>query len=207
MPKKDPAQTSLFPEQLFEYHVLISPTDEVIEHVDMLKARLNDIIDIGAFNIKSIAHISLFKYEAYQSVNVKEVFTKGAALSEIMPFLIKIEGCKVFSAGDSRSLVLEIINPQPIDYLAALLNPAKKRKPKKPVKQTSILDKPVKKPATIHPHITIARNIAAEELALVTDLSAFDYKAEFLCDRITILKRPAGTTRHFSPGGYIKLGK
>ena len=208
MPKKNPDQFSLFPETLYEYHILLSPSDAIKEDVDNLKQQLHELIGIAPRDLQSIAHITLFKTEGYDSMNFPVVIKK--ALANERKFTVKITGYGVFNHGNERTLYLKVDNPDPIDDLVAIIKkPNKKRAPKARYRQTSIIDKPdAKKPrmASINPHITIARNILASDLERIEDFTPFEYTNEWVCDRITIRRRIAGTDKLFTPAGEVKLG-
>ncbi|KOS06786.1 hypothetical protein AM493_12705 [Flavobacterium akiainvivens] len=206
MPKKNPNQISLFPEAVYEYFVLLSPSDAVIADVDNMKQQLHEMIGLDSGNLNSVAHISLYKQEGLDAAVVKSAARR--ALSGQKKFPVKIAGHDFFKSGEKRTLYLKIENPEPIDAIYNLLCP-----PKKPAKQInrqiSILDRPGKKlppPRTINPHITIARNIAVEDFERIEDFTPFDYQNEWLCEKVTILRRPVGTDKHFSPVTEIKLG-
>jgi 2'-5' RNA ligase len=206
MPKKNPNQISLFPEAVYEYFVLLSPSDAVIADVDNMKQQLHEMIGLDSGNLNSVAHISLYKQQGMDAAVVKSAAKK--ALSGQKKFPVKISGYDFFKSGEKRTLYLKIENPEPIDAIYNLLCP-----PKKPAKQInrqiSILDRPGKKlpPAkTINPHITIARNIDVSDFERIEDFTPFDYQNEWLCEKVTILRRPAGTDKHFSPVAEIKLG-
>ena len=143
MPKKDPGQFTLFPETLYEYHILLSPGGSVIEDVDNLKQQLDSMIGLAPHNLSSIAHITLHNFVAYESVNVKDDVKK--AVAGLKSFTIKLAGHAHFEQGRERTLYLKIDNPQPIDALAErIISPKKARK--EAVRQTSILDNPRSKP-------------------------------------------------------------
>jgi 2'-5' RNA ligase len=208
MAKKDTSQMSLFPETLYEYHILLSPSDAIKEDVDNLKQQLHELIGIAPRDLQSIAHITLLKTEGYESMNFAAVIKK--ALGDQKKFNVKITGHDVFKQGSEFTLYLKVDNPDPINDLVEIIKkPAKKRAPKVLYRQTSIIDKPVRKPkraSDIIPHITIARNIAIADFERIEDFTPFEYENEWVCDRITIRRRIAGTDKHFSPAGEIKLG-
>lgn len=208
MAKKDTSQISLFPETLYEYHILLSPSDAIKEDVDGLKQQLHELIGIAPSDLQSIAHITLLKTEGYDSMNFPAVIKK--ALSDQRKFTVKVTGYDTFMHGSERTFYLKIENPDPINDLVEIIKkPTKKRAPKVLNRQISIVDKPVRKPkrtSDIIPHITIARNIAAADLERIEDFTPFDYQNEWVCDRITIRRRIAGTDKHFSPAGEVKLG-
>lgn len=206
MPKKDPNQISLFPEAVYEYFVLLSPSDAIIADVDNMKQQLHEMIGLNVANLNSVAHISLYKQQDLDAAVVKAAAKK--ALSGQKKFEVKVSGYDVFKSGEKRTLYLKVENPEPIDAVYNLLCP-----PKKPAKQInrqiSILDRPGKKlPAakSINPHITIARNIDVADFDRIEDFSPFEYQNEWLCEKVTILRRLAGTDKHFSPVAEIKLG-
>ena len=207
MAKKDTSQISLFPETLYEYHILLSPTDAIKEDVDNLKQQLHELIGIADRDRKSIAHITLLKTEGYESMNLPVVMKK--ALNDQRKFTVKITGHDCFTNGNERTLYLKVENPDPINDLVAIIKkPSKKRAPKVINRQTSIVDKPVRKPkrtSDIIPHITIARNIIATDLERIEDFTPFEYQNEWVCDRITIRRRIAGTDKLFTPAGEVKL--
>jgi len=203
MAKKNNAQLTLFNENVYEYFVLLSPCDAVKEAVDGLKEQLHALIGLEDYNRKSVAHVSLFKMRATADNQVLKLVKKVAASQE--PFTIKLDGHEVLKHGGvSRTLCLKIENPNPISNLVELLDP--KPIAKKSYRQTSILDKAPRAKKVIHPHVTIARTIATADFDRIEDFTAFDYHNEWLCDRITILKRLEGSTGHFSPVKEVVLG-
>jgi 2'-5' RNA ligase len=205
MAKKNTAQLTLFPETLYEYHVLLSPGDAIIDDVDALKQQLHEMITLQDYNLHALAHVTLMKLEGYDSMNLAAQIK--AAVAGVKRFTVKLNGYDYFKNGNERTLYLKIEDPAPIDNLAALIKPGSRRKPKKVIRQISILDKPGQKPKapTISPHVTIARNIAEADYERITDFTPFDYQGEWLCERIMIRRRVAGSTKGFSPYGVVKL--
>ncbi|ALM49456.1 hypothetical protein AMR72_11430 [Flavobacterium psychrophilum] len=203
MAKKNNAQLTLFNENVYEYFVLLSPSDAIKEAVDGLKEQLHTLIGLEDYNRKSVAHVSLFKMRATADNQVLKLVKKVASSQE--PFTIKLDGHEVLKHGGvSRTLCLKIENPDPVNNLVELLDP--KPIAKKSYRQTSILDKAPRAKKVIHPHVTIARTIATADFERIEDLTAFDYHDEWLCDRITILKRLESSTGHFSPVKDVMLG-
>ena len=197
-------QISLFPETLYEYHILLSPSDAIKDDVDNLKQALHEQIGIADRDRTSIAHISLMKMEAFESTSVKDIVKK--ALAGEPRLTIKINGHDHFKNGNERTLYLKLDEPENIDRLAvAIKNPSKKKAPKPKYRQTSIVDKPERKPKlSMTPHITIARNITEADFDKI-DFTAFEYQNEWVCDRVIIRRRLAGTDKLFSPAGEVKL--
>jgi len=203
MAKKNNAQLTLFNENVYEYFVLLSPSDPIKEAVDGLKEQLHALIGLEDYNRKSVAHVSLFKTKATADSQVLKTVKKAAAATE--PFTITLAGHEVLKHGGvSRTLCLKIEDPEPINNLMALLDP--KPIAKKSYRQTSILDKAPRAKKVIHPHVTIARNIATTDFDRIEDFTPFDYNDEWLCDSITILRRLEGSTGIFSPVKEVKLG-
>ena len=203
MAKKNNAQLTLFNENVYEYFVLLSPSDPIKEAVDGLKDQLHALIGLEDYNRRSVAHVSLFKQRATSDSQVLKLVKKVAASLE--PFTIKLAGHEVLKHGGvSRTLCLKIEDPEPINNLMALLDP--KPIAKKSYRQTSILDKAPRAKKVIHPHVTIARNIATADFDRIEDFTPFDYNEEWLCDRITILRRLEGSTGIFSPVKEVMLG-
>lgn len=203
MAKKNTTQLTLFQENVYEYFVLLSPNEAIKEAVDGLKDQLHAMIGLEDFNRKSIAHVSLFKTRAIADTQVLKLIKKAAASQQ--PFTIKLDGHEVLKHGNvSRTLCLKIEDPEPINNLMALLDP--KPEAKKSYRQTSILDKPQRAKKVIHPHVTVARNISTSDFDRIEDLTPFDYQAEWLCDRITVLRRLDGSTGIFSPVKEVMLG-
>lgn len=199
------AQISLFPETLYEYHILLSPSDAIKDDVDALKQALHEAIGIADRDRTSIAHITLLKTEAFESTSMKDVVRK--ALSGESKFTIKVDGHADFKNGKEHTLYLKLENPEAVDHLAvAIKNPTKKKAAKPKYRQTSIVDKPERKAKlSMTPHITIARNISEEDFTKI-DFTAFEYQNEWVCDRVIIRRRLAGTDKLFSPAGEVKLG-
>jgi 2'-5' RNA ligase len=203
MAKKNTAQLRLFEQTMYEYFVLLSPSDTIKQDVDSMKQALHDQIGLEAFNLNSVAHLSLYKTEAPDDSSVVRFIKKVAGLHH--PFTISLNGYDILKHGNvSRTICLKVTDPKPINRLMASLNPPVESK--RTYRQTSILDKPKKAKPVIHPHVTIARKIPIQDFNRINEFSLFDYQGEWLCDNITILRRPAGSTGHFSPCRVIPLG-
>lgn len=205
MAKKNPDQISLFPETVYEYFILLSPSDAIKQDVDNLKQKLHEMIGLDSINTNSIAHLSLFKRAGIDATDIIKGYKK--ALSGQKKFPIKLSGHGIFTHANTKTLYVKVEEPEPIDSIYNLLNPPK-RAPKKIERQISILDKPgykPKSPKSINPHITIARNIPIADFERIPDLTIFDYHNEWICECITILRRPFGSDKYFSPVAEIKL--
>lgn len=178
MPKKNPAQISLFPEPQYHYHILLSPPETINADVQKMKKTLDAIVGIPAYNFTP-AHITLHDMEAPESVDMKGLLK--TALAGQRKFTVKINGLYKWE----KILALKIENLDRIAELAAIVK-APHKGPVKTERQISILDKPKRKPS-FTPHITIARGLKEGALDNIEDFSAFEYASEWECDRITVL--------------------
>ncbi len=194
MPKKNPAQISLFPEPQYHYHILLSPPEAIDADVQGMTKTLDGMIGIPAYNFTK-AHLTLHDMEAPESVNIKDLLK--TALAGQRRFTVKISGYDNWN----HALVLKIENPEPVAALADIVK-APHKAPLKTERQTSILDKPKRTRLSITPHITIARGLTEAALDTIGDFSAFDYTNEWVCDRVTIL-----SLRKDSTGKYLKYAE
>lgn len=165
-------QPTLFPlTELQDYFVLISPTDEVKKETKKLKNKLYKIIGRTTENEYSVAHISLFKAKFERDNHLLEKLKK--ALADLKPFAVSTNEAEVFSHGATKKTVyLKIENPKPIQALFESIGEEFKFKKE------------------IVPHLTIEQNLPIADFEKIeNDLNAFNYKSEWICDRITVLKR------------------
>ncbi|HEY9260360.1 2'-5' RNA ligase family protein [Chitinophaga sp.] len=161
------------------YFIILSPIERVKEVVRAAKETLSNQISLSVSNLRSIAHISLLKFTAPDDDERvgKQIKTM---LSSFPAFDIVLGGSAIFKHGEqSKSLVLKIDNPGPIQQLHMLL-------------LTTFGLRSSKK---ITPHVTIARTIQNEDFAKI-DLSAFNYRDAFPCQEITVLKKAAGDRQY-----------
>ncbi|OYQ43504.1 hypothetical protein CHU92_03325 [Flavobacterium cyanobacteriorum] len=197
MPKKNPSQFSLFPEPQYSYHILLSPPGPVKADVAGMKETLDAMIGIGIHNFTP-AHITLHTLEAAETVNIKDILK--TALAGQRKFTVKMGGCEAWN----HALVLKVANPEPVAALAAIVK-APHKAPVKVERQTSLLDRPKRPKAIITPHITIARGLAEDDLNRIEDFAPFDYRNEWLCDRVTIVRRKSDSNGRFVKYAEIKL--
>ena len=176
MQRRNPFQLSLFNYSYCEYFVLLSPDQPTSLTVSQMKVHLSRIIRIPAFNLQSLAHISLMKFIGdSDSTAINRV---KASISHLQQFLIQLNGAFVYKHGSNlRSLVLRPVNAAPIQALHSTLSREFKGKKK------------------IDPHITIARNVAAQELDKI-DVSEFDCFNAFTCNQVIILKKTANAASY-----------
>lgn len=156
-----------------EYFLLISPPPALIEKVRAMKKKLHKVVPIGEDNLHAIAHISLLKLPMREN---DELVTGKVrrALTNLRSFTIRLNGAEAFTHGRaSRSLVLRISNPEPVNILHAWISSEFGNR------------------KGITPHLTIAKKIPAKNFAKVPvqDFNRYD---SFLCDSVTVLKKTGG---------------
>ncbi|CAL1520690.1 2'-5' RNA ligase family protein [Chitinophaga sp. MM2321] len=165
-----------------EYFILISPGKFIIEKVKQLKKILHEKIRLSQTNRRSVAHISLFKF-IYKDDDLSVINRVTRAVTQQHPFMVKLNGAGMYRHGNvTKTLILKLGNPYPVKVLQQLISREFNKRKK------------------IDPHITIARSVLNEAFDKIT-VSEFDYYDEFLCDRITILKKP------IAGGSYISLAE
>lgn len=163
-----------------DYFVLISPPPAIIRQIAAMKKTLHKTVPIGDQNLHSIAHISLFRMLVPENDDL--VLQKVRhALAHLYCFTITFNGAELFVHGSTKkSLVIKIENPEPIRMIHAFIT-REFRTPKK-----------------ITPHLTIARNIPVRYADKINPEDFYFY-GEFLCDRITILKKGSENTKFEIP--------
>lgn len=156
--------------ELQDYFVLISPSEEVKNETKKLKNKLYKIIGRKTENEYSIAHISLFKTQYEMDNHLLEKLRKS--LADVKPFTIAVNEADVFFHGATKkTLYLKIENPKPIQVLFETIGEEFKFRKE------------------IVPHLTIEKALPINDFdKLGNDLSAFNYKSDWICDRITVLK-------------------
>ena len=143
-----------------------------------MKKELHKIFPLGDENLHSIAHISLYRLLIPENDDfiIKKI---RRALAHQHSFTIRLNGTEIFAHGNqSKTLVLKIANPEPINIIYALIS------------------REFRTSKRITPHLTIARKIPIRnfEKINVHDFHRFE---EFLCNEITILKKLEGE-EHFT---------
>lgn len=175
-------QLDLFSVESYEYFFLIQPDKITDREVRLYKRIVNSSIYLSYENLWSVAHLSLFKWRVNYSVDAFIIEKLTKALEGIGGFMIKLDGLEIFHhRSEKRSLVLKVKNPESIQIVS------------------KILEKEFKfRERSSSPHITIVRSIPVKEFdKLGNSLNQFDYKGEFLCNKITILKKQVGQDKHY----------
>lgn len=176
-------QLSLFETKLHEYFFLIPPDQRTKQEVTFLKGIANNLINLSEENLWSVPHLSLFKCMVGYSIDDLIIRKTAKALKNIHSFKIKLDGLEVFTHKSSKkTLVLKIKNPDPINTI-----------------NKSLTDEFYFRPHTLLPHITIAKSINQSDFGKLSySLNKFDYKGEFLCNKIIILKKVIGENKRYS---------
>lgn len=168
MPRVNYAQLSLF--SFYEYFLLLSPGPGIVGKVAAMKSRLATMIKIPSYNLRSIAHISLMKFsrtEDDQAI-IRQV---AHAVTGFKDFRVQFDGAGIFHHGRTATLMLQPVNGDAISSLHGRISSTFSYRRGK-----------------LTPHITIARNVARDEL-LKVNLHDFDCHDSFCCDKVTILKK------------------
>jgi 2'-5' RNA ligase len=175
-------QLNLFEEETHEYFFLIQPDLKTEREVKFYKRIVNGSIPLSKENLWSIPHLSLFKRTVNYSMDDHIIRQTTKALEGKRRFMIRLDGLDVYNHGNiKRSLVLKVKNPTPIRSINRSLREVFKfRVPE------------------ISPHITIVRSIPLNEFnKIVRSLDQFNYRGEFFCNKITILKKVAGLDKNY----------
>lgn len=175
-------QLNLFDEERFEYFFLIQPDMKTDREVRSYKMIVNNTISLSNENIWSVPHLSLFKWQVNGGIDNYVIQKASNALKNLHAFKVKLDGVDIFTHGSTkRSLVLKVANPDPIRGInRSLINEFN-------FKEQSLL-----------PHITIARSIPVNDFnKLNYNFNQFNYKGEFLCNKISILKKKMGVNEKY----------
>ncbi len=158
-----------------ELFFIISPPPHIMSDVSVLKDDVQYLAGHELDDRYSKAHISLFKYNDEHIEDIIQHVESKAAYFK--PFNIFIKNLNVFHHGLKRTIYLDIVNKYPI---------------------RDIFEKVVKEDINYTPHITIAKNMEAEEFVKTwLYLKDFHYSQHFLCDRITVLARGGKRWVHY----------
>lgn len=175
-------QLNLFNEETYEYFFLIQPDQRTEKEVKLYKRIMNSSIHLSKENLWSVPHLSLFKWKANYSMDEFVIRKATQALKNVEGFKVKLDGLDVYSHGHvKKSLVLKVKNPAPIKSV-----------------NKSLLDEFKFNSHKISPHITIAKSIPVSDFnKLSYSLEQFNYRGEFLCNKITILKKMLGEDKNY----------
>ncbi|PBQ32986.1 hypothetical protein CNR22_14780 [Sphingobacteriaceae bacterium] len=174
-------QLNLFSDELYEYFFLIQPDQKTEKEVKLYKRIVNSSIHLSAENLWSVPYLSLFKWTVNYSMDEFIIRKTTEALKNTEGFKIKLDGVDVYHHGQvKKSLVLKIKNPAPIKSV-----------------NRSLLEEFKCNAHKISPHITIVKSIPNIDFKKLNSLDQFDYKGEFDCNKITILKKMIGSDQKY----------
>lgn len=170
-------QLSLFEEERFEYFFLIQPDPGTDRAVRSYKQVLNETIPLSSENLWSVPHLSLFKWQVNSGMDDYIIRKTTEALSGAGGFVVRMGGLDIYTHGpDKRSLVLRVDNPDAVKTLNRSL-----------IREFQLRE------FVWQPHITIARSIPTTDFnKLGYKFNQFNYKGEFYCNKVVILKKKIG---------------
>ncbi len=178
-------QLDLFGKQkLHEYFITISPDQRTSERVKLSKMAFNNLIALSQENLWSVPHLSLFRFQAPFNSDEAVIRKMNRVLAGAGSFKVEVGGLDVLDHGNvKKTIVYKIRDAEKIKSLQSSIS--KEFRYRSPSKFT--------------PHITIARNIPMPDFnRLVHSLKHFDYKGEFMCHKITVLKKVLGESKTYS---------
>jgi 2'-5' RNA ligase len=157
---------------VYEYFFLISPDQAIRDAVRYLKKRLNAEVHIDSGDLHSVPHISLFKTRTTDPLFNIDPF--AAALSKSHAFEIQITGLGAFEQYNRKKTFYLKLKEQ--DIISSIF-------------YTLLECRGDKSQTDFTPHLTIARNISEGQLSWIQNLNDYNFKGEFFCTAITVLKR------------------
>ena len=173
------SQLSFFEEQkpkivrpLYEYFFLISPDWAIKDTVKHFKHKLNREVGIDKNDLLSVPHISLFKTRTF--AEYLDIDPYASALSKSHAFEIHITGLGAFEQYNRKKTFYLKLKEQ--DIISSIF-------------YTLIECRGDEGQSDFTAHLTLARNISERQLSNIPNLNDYNLKAEFFCDRITVLKR------------------
>lgn len=168
-------QLSLFEKpNLVEYFFLLTPPKEILDDVREIKAKIHSRIKLSPETLQSKAHISLLEFPQMNRTEEQIIEKSNRLFRDMQSFGVQMHGFGIFYHGrDKRTVYVKVKDSGPIQQMYTLLAGELKLKSEK-----------------FTPHLTIVRSIPAHELERIEDdLMNYEYANEFLCEKITLLKR------------------
>jgi 2'-5' RNA ligase len=147
--------------------LLLSPSQPIIDYAAELKQQVMDILGHHYEGYHSKAHLSLLMQYLGHAENF--LYAVDDKMNSVNPFTLTVKNLNVFYHGaGQRTIYLDVVNKTPA---------------------CELWEKLVGKEEGFTPHITIARNLSANDFDRVwTELKHLNYSNHFLCDRLTVLK-------------------
>ena len=158
------------------YFFTITPSPLIQVFVSNLKKQVRSIIGHEFQNEFSKTHISLFQYSEHHTDDI--LYDADWLIPALLPLDIFVNGLGIFKHGTNKTIYLQIEYKTPIADLAKALGGK-----------------------DITPHITIARNLAADYFDKAwRHLQRVSYSNHFRCNNVTVLKR-----EHHKWNRYLEL--
>lgn len=171
----------------YEFFLLISPSYAVKEKVTQKKHQLNKEIGISKENLRSVGHISLFKFiNPYPEDFLRNTIQK--TVKQHKPFALKIKKLQAYDHNYTRSIVLKFKDDLEVKKM-----------------RQNLLRALGFHPVASDPHLAIARSIPVENYNKIKDLNDYFFEGEFECNKLTILKKPLGSKQGYEMFAEINL--
>lgn len=174
-------QLDIFGSKLHEYLLVIEPDSKTKERIIEFRELVNKIIPLSRESLESKPHISLCYFEATNFSDELIISRAQQAISAITPFDVVLDGCEKWKNG---TFVVKVNQDKHINHL---------------LEKLTVVFKGVIKT----PHLTIARNIAGKLLDQLP-MENFEYKSEFKCESIYILKKKESNPYQLLDTIYLK---
>jgi len=151
-----------------EFLIVASPPPPIMMYVSDCKQEIKKAIGHSYLSIFSKAHISLRTFIDYHTDSLLHLI--NPAVAKQRPFRVHVKDFGIFHHGVNRTIYL---NTGPESFFYDLTDALRGKK--------------------ITPHITIARNLEPCDFQKAwPSLKDFSFSYDFICDRITVLKRIQG---------------
>jgi 2'-5' RNA ligase len=163
----------------YEFFLLISPSYAIKEKVAQKKHQLHEEIGLSNENLRSIGHISLFKFlNPYPEDFLKDTIKRSVQF--LKPFTLEIDELQVYDHNYTKSIVLKFKNDLALKKMRQNLFRALSFHP-----------------ASFDPHLTIARSIPLEDFNRIGNINDYFVEGKFECDKITVLRKPLGSKQKY----------
>lgn len=183
MKSKDKAQLSLFEievpseqkkESKFQYLIVVSPSDEIKQKVLEMKNKLNGLVPISSYNLRSTPHISITGFAMAEQLDDNYWDKFQLLFSKVPRFVVSLNGFENFMHGQiSNTLYIKIEDPKPFVLLHKMIT------------QFFRINE-----RNYEPHLTVARTLPREALPKINEfIKQHEFKAKFKCTTLTILER------------------
>jgi 2'-5' RNA ligase len=173
----------------YEYFILIAPDENVKRQIALKKSALNYEIGISESDLWSIAHISLFKFASAMHEQLIVPKIKNA-LEGLDSFRIDLKNLDIYDHGYKKSIVFKFQDDKPVKQVNEILLGAFNQR---------VHD--------IDPHLTIARSVPNYDFDKISNLNNYYFKGGFMCDKITVLRRPWNMKTRYEVFAEVSLGR